>query len=1045
MSFTRVRTSVVAFVLYLMLVVQGAAADTLSVPFPAGFVGTKGSNSGQANAIINFSTLGISSASFIQVSDSGSFGGTQGNDLSGTLRLSFTNGQVINVPGAINWRITQGSTLQYFGFIPAPGAMTHVISYGSGQQYTINANSNYGLRKIGSSQSFANGTNVNGNAALSGLLTQLNGYLTTVQASGPQITGPTGGPGAAASSQAVDEGQTAVATLAANKPVSWAILGGSDAGRFTIGAASGTLTFLTAPDYEAPIDADGNNTYVVIVQATDANGYTSQQTVTVTVVNLDDTPPTISGVASISVPDGQSTVTSFIANEPVGWSLTGPDAAVFSINATGEVQFLNSPSHAAPTDQNGDNVYQISVCATDGTGNVASVALAVTVLPPPPPDTTPPVITGPAGGAAIPEGETAVAGFTADEPVTWGLSGADAALFVIDPASGALAFATAPDFEAPGDADGDNVHALLIRATDAAGNASARAFTVTVADVAEDVMPPVISGPMGAAVDVAEGATQIFGFTADEPVTWLLDGGADVALFAVDATGALRFLAAPDHANPADADGDNVYLVDVMATDTAGNVSRLSLNVTVTEVVPPDAVRPVISGPQGATTDQTVSVPPGLVTVASFRADETVLWSMGGRDAALFFIDPLTGILRFVTPPSSAIKDQSYSIFVTATDSAGNISTVNLTVIVPARAPEVIDLAEEAVDIVRAVESEHLRSALAYLYSMTTSARDRFIAVRALRTRCLAPQRAKWPELRGQQDDDCRVIARMNTIPFTADGAFQFGPGRQYLTGQFFGQTGDVSGSRRRLVFGEFSVLDDGNGLSTSSFTATIAWERLVSERVMLGYFIAGRLAGTKADSGLTGQTNKIGVAMGTYVVAELAPRLYFDGFLAVETSRNSLDLFGDALRVDGRYTARSMLAGLALSGVVERNGYELRPEIAISYGITRIGSLTLTATDQVSAEAVVAKVGSVRFATFRATPEIRIPLHGGSDASHFIFAPSFVCSWQQNKQGCGGGLRLGLQGSSRSGATKFDLMISGDLVDGTETLSAQANLIYKF
>ena len=683
--------------------------------------------------------------------------------------------------------------------------------------------------------------------------------------------------------------------------------------------------------------------------------------------------------------------------------------------------------------------------ATDTAGNVSRLSLSVTVTEVVNPDTTPPVITGPAGGAAIPEGETAVAGFTADEPVTWGLSGADAALFVIDPASGALAFATAPDFEAPGDADGDNVHALLIRATDAAGNASARAFTVTVADVAEDVMPPVISGPMGAAVDVAEGATQIFGFTADEPVTWLLDGGADVALFAVDATGALRFLAAPDHANPADADGDNVYLVDVMATDTAGNVSRLSLNVTVTEVVPPDAVRPVISGPQGATTDQTVSVPPGLVTVASFRADETVLWSMGGRDAALFFIDPLTGILRFVTPPSSAIKDQSYSIFVTATDSAGNISTVNLTVIVPARAPEVIDLAEEAVDIVRAVESEHLRSALAYLYSMTTSARDRFIAVRALRTRCLAPQRAKWPELRGQQDDDCRVIARMNTIPFTADGAFQFGPGRQYLTGQFFGQTGDVSGSRRRLVFGEFSVLDDGNGLSTSSFTATIAWERLVSERVMLGYFIAGRLAGTKADSGLTGQTNKIGVAMGTYVVAELAPRLYFDGFLAVETSRNSLDLFGDALRVDGRYTARSMLAGLALSGVVERNGYELRPEIAISYGITRIGSLTLTATDQVSAEAVVAKVGSVRFATFRATPEIRIPLHGGSDASHFIFAPSFVCSWQQNKQGCGGGLRLGLQGSSRSGATKFDLMISGDLVDGTETLSAQANLIYKF
>ena len=62
--------------------------------------------------------------------------------------------------------------------------------------------------------------------------------------------------------------------------------------------------------------------------------------------------------------------------------------------------------------------------------------------------------------------------------------GADAAFFEIDPDTGALSFIAAPDFEAPQDADGDNVYDVVVGVTDGTDPQTA-AIEVTVADVDE--------------------------------------------------------------------------------------------------------------------------------------------------------------------------------------------------------------------------------------------------------------------------------------------------------------------------------------------------------------------------------------------------------------------------------------------------------------------------------------------------------------------------------------------------------------------------------
>jgi hypothetical protein len=112
---------------------------------------------------------------------------------------------------------------------------------------------------------------------------------------------------------------------------------------------------------------------------------------------------------------------------------------------------------------------------------------------------------------------------------------------------------------------------------------------------AADTTPPTITGPSGAtgstsAISVAENTTTVFTFTANEAVTWSLNGGADVAFFGINSgTGALTFLAARDFETPADAGANNTYVVGVRATDSASNATTQTVTVTITDVPIPTA------------------------------------------------------------------------------------------------------------------------------------------------------------------------------------------------------------------------------------------------------------------------------------------------------------------------------------------------------------------------------------------------------------------------------------------------------------------------
>ncbi|KKW93655.1 calcium-binding protein [Sphingobium chungbukense] len=464
----------------------------------------------------------------------------------------------------------------------------------------------------------------------------------------PVITSNGGG---AAAALAIDENSTAVTTVTATDPdagqtVGFSIVGGADAAFFTIDAVTGELRFITAPNFESPADADGDNVYQLIVAANDGNGGVDTQTLSITVRDVSDgAAPVITSngggaSAAISVNENAPAVTTVTATDAdgpsIGYAIVGgADAALFTIDAaTGALTFKTAPDYETPTDANRDNVYDVIVQASDGT-NTDQQTLAVTVVNL---NDNAPVLTSYGGTASVALSvaengllaATVVASDADGTPLSYAISGgADAALFTINANTGTLTFKTAPDYEAPSDSNGDRIYNVIVSASDGT-NSVAQTFAISVTN-ANDNAPVITSngGGTSAAISMAENgsAVAIVSATDADGTTpgYAISGGADAALFTIDAvTGALSFINAPDYENRIDADGDGVYQVMVRATD-GSNVDDQLLSITITDVAEGGRT---ITGSSG---NNTISPTTTVAAYQSTALNDTI-YALAGND-----------------------------------------------------------------------------------------------------------------------------------------------------------------------------------------------------------------------------------------------------------------------------------------------------------------------------------------------------------------------------------------------------------------------------
>ena len=495
-----------------------------------------------------------------------------------------------------------------------------------------------------------------------------------------------------ATSVSVAENQTvnsvvyrATATDADGDALSYS-LSGTDAARFTINPATGAVRFTASPDFENPGDADRDNVYDIVVTASDGDNSTNRD-VAITVTDVNDNTPAFTSADSVSVAENQ-TVDSVVYRatatdgdgDDLTYRLSGTDAARFTIDPnTGEVRFIAPPDAENPDDVGGDNIYNITVTASDGDNSTDhDVAITVTNVNEDAPSFTSP------DSASVAENQTAAYMAMATDgdgdALTYGLSGTDAALFTINGNTGVVSFRVAPDFEMPGDANGDNDYSIIVTASDG-DNTTNHDVVITVTDEDEVGNAPAFTSPDSASV--AENQTMAYtAMTTDadagDTVNYSLSGGADAARFTIDeTTGVVSFREAPDFEAPGDADGDNVYDIIVTATDGINETTQ-DVAITVTDV---NDNTPSFTSPASASVAENQTV---AYTAEATDADagDTLSYRLSGTDAALFTIDGTTGVVSFREAPDfedagDAGGDNVYNITVTATDGNNETSAMS--------------------------------------------------------------------------------------------------------------------------------------------------------------------------------------------------------------------------------------------------------------------------------------------------------------------------------------------------------------------------------
>ena len=392
----------------------------------------------------------------------------------------------------------------------------------------------------------------------------------------PENTGP-----------GVDIGAPVTATDQEDDTLTYS-LDSAGAHAFAIDASTGQLRTKAVLDYET---ARTHSVEVHVSDRKDAQGVTDTVVdatipVTITVTNVNEPPAFTEGAPSRIVPENTAAGVDIgdpvTATDPEGdtltYSLGGTDAGDFRIDtSSGQLKTRTEMDF-----ESGKTNYTVTVSVGDGKdadGNTdtttdATVMVTIAVTD----ENEPPAVTISSTVRYAENGADPVDTYIATDPegrtITWDLSGTDMDDFEITKVNnnGVLEFKTPPNYEAPADADSNNVYLVTVEVSDGT-NTDQLAVTVTVFNVNEPPAFPAETGSRNLDENTVAGQNLGDAVAADDPerhtLTYKLDGQ-DAASFTIDkATGQLQTRA------PLDYETKLTYLVTVHVRDSKDQDDRV--------------------------------------------------------------------------------------------------------------------------------------------------------------------------------------------------------------------------------------------------------------------------------------------------------------------------------------------------------------------------------------------------------------------------------------------------------------------------------------
>ena len=368
----------------------------------------------------------------------------------------------------------------------------------------------------------------------------------------------------------------------------------------------GRLYFKTAPVYDGVTTL--NNRYEIVVSVADEYGGVSNYPMVINVLNSSDPPELLSSLSTINISED---------NSPIAWGDAWQDLEVIDPdggNLTWAIQndatnglasvdpYSGAISYVPNQDFFGQDSFLVRITDEDG------LSLDITIIVEVSPVNDPPsIIDADEEDRAendiilVWENNSTVTSFLGDDShdveynstevdFIWSLAGTDSSHFTID-SNARLKFRYAPDYELPLDEDGDNLYELIILVTDDSDIFGEYQVRVRVRNQNE---PPVFSSLDGESVAqlfVPENTTFVYEPEAQgvedagQGISFNLTNGADNnnSLFEFDLldSNQVEFKLAPDFENPTGVDGENLYILEVNASDgLSWSVQRVEVFVT---------------------------------------------------------------------------------------------------------------------------------------------------------------------------------------------------------------------------------------------------------------------------------------------------------------------------------------------------------------------------------------------------------------------------------------------------------------------------------
>ena len=477
---------------------------------------------------------------------------------------------------------------------------------------------------------------------------------------------------------------TVIATdVDADDTLTYELIGGADQALFNLNGAD--LSFVTAPDYET-LPASGDNVYEVELRVTDSGSLSSALSLSITITDINEA-PTITSATSTSATENSAgaiynaTVSDVDADDSHTYSLIGgADQALFTLTGA-ELSFQSSPNYESPADSNTDNIYEVELRVVDSGGLSAALSLSVTVtnINEAPSFTSSAAINVDENSAGAIYTASASDVDTSDTHTYELIGGADRALFSLNGAE--LSFVTAPDYETL-PASGDNVYEVQLRVTDSGSPSlsSDLSLNITVTDINE--APSFTSATSTSAAENSAGAiytATVGDVDADDSHTFSLTGGADQALFTL-AGAELSFQSSANYESPSDSNTDNIYEVELRATDSGGLSADLSLSITVTNV----NEAPTFTSAAATSAAENTNGVVYTAAASDVDAGDTHTYELvGGADLNLFSLSG--GDLSFINAPnyespSDSGADNLYQVQLRVTDSGSLSSELSLSI-----------------------------------------------------------------------------------------------------------------------------------------------------------------------------------------------------------------------------------------------------------------------------------------------------------------------------------------------------------------------------